>query len=79
MIGGCCYSQIALGASRFCHVYRLYHAGLEKQEHKYIEQLFYTGTFVTLIATSAFGEGIDIPDIRNVVLFHMSFSETEFK
>ncbi|MCF0104328.1 MAG: single-stranded-DNA-specific exonuclease RecJ, partial [Eggerthellaceae bacterium] len=55
-----------------------YHSSLEKQEREYVEQIFRTGKIMTLISTSAFGEGIDIPDIRNVILFHMPFSETEY-
>ena len=31
-----------------------------------------------LISTSAFGEGVDIPKIRHVVLYHMPFNEIEF-
>ena len=31
-----------------------------------------------LVATSAFGEGVDIPDIRNVVLFQLPYNEIEF-
>ena len=29
-------------------------------------------------ATSAFGEGVDIPNIRHVVLYHLPFNEIEF-
>jgi single-stranded-DNA-specific exonuclease len=31
-----------------------------------------------IIATSAFGEGVNIPDIRNVVLYHLPFGSVEF-
>ena len=31
-----------------------------------------------IVTTSAFGEGIDIPDIRHVVLYHLSFSGEEY-
>lgn len=55
-----------------------YNAGLSRAERKRIEQLFRDGELQVLVATSAFGEGVDIPDIRNVVLYHMPFNEIEF-
>lgn len=55
-----------------------YNAGLPREDRERIEELFRNGTIRTLVATSAFGEGIDIPDIRHVVLYHMPFSEIEF-
>ncbi|WP_165062829.1 single-stranded-DNA-specific exonuclease RecJ [Adlercreutzia sp. ZJ154] len=55
-----------------------YNAGLTRAERKRIEDLFRAGAVQVLVATSAFGEGIDIPDIRNVVLYHMPFNEVEF-
>ena len=50
-----------------------YNAGLSRSERKRIEQLFRTDALLVLIATSAFGEGVDIPNIRHVVLYHMPF------
>jgi single-stranded-DNA-specific exonuclease len=55
-----------------------YNAGLGKLERARIEDLFRSGKLQVLVATSAFGEGIDIPDIRHVVLYHMPFSDVEF-
>ena len=55
-----------------------YNAGLSREERKRVEDLFRSGEIQVLVATSAFGEGIDIPDIRNVVLYHMPFNAVEF-
>ena len=55
-----------------------YNAGLSRSERKRIEELFRTDALCVLVATSAFGEGVNIPNIRHVVLFHMPFNEVEF-
>ena len=55
-----------------------YNAGLARAERKRIEELFRTDALSVLVATSAFGEGVDIPDIRHVVLYHLPFNEIEF-
>ena len=55
-----------------------YNAGLTRGERKRIEDLFRTDALSVLVATSAFGEGVDIPNIRHVVLYHMPFNEVEF-
>lgn len=44
-----------------------YHAGLPKEERRYIETLYASGEITVLASTSAFGMGVDIPDIRLVV------------
>lgn len=55
-----------------------YHAGLENEDRAYVERMFRNGVLKTIVSTSAFGEGIDIPDIRHVVHYHMSFNTVEF-
>lgn len=55
-----------------------YNAGLSREERARVEELFRKGQIRVLVSTSAFGEGIDIPDIRHVVLYHMPFNDVEF-
>lgn len=55
-----------------------YNAGLSRAERKRIEELFRSDALSVLVATSAFGEGVDIPNIRHVVLYHLPFNEIEF-
>jgi single-stranded-DNA-specific exonuclease len=55
-----------------------YHGGLDSDTRKMTESMFQTGLLRVMISTSAFGEGIDIPDIHHVILYHMCFSKTEF-
>ena len=55
-----------------------YNAGLTRAERMRVEELFRTDALCTLVSTSAFGEGVNIPNIRNVVLYHLPFNEIEF-
>lgn len=55
-----------------------YNAGLTRAERTQVERLFRSGVIQVLVATSAFGEGIDIPDVRHAILYHMPFSDVEF-
>jgi single-stranded-DNA-specific exonuclease len=43
-----------------------------------VERAFRVGEVQVVVATSAFGEGVNIPDIRNVMLYHLPFNEVEF-
>jgi single-stranded-DNA-specific exonuclease len=55
-----------------------YHGGLYSAQRNQLEKMFRDGQLRVMVTTSAFGEGIDIPDIQNVVLYHLCFSLTEF-
>jgi single-stranded-DNA-specific exonuclease len=55
-----------------------YHAGVGSAERLQVEQFFRAGTIRVIVATSAFGEGVDLPDVRDVFLYHLNFDITEF-
>ncbi|MDR2957352.1 MAG: helicase C-terminal domain-containing protein, partial [Coriobacteriales bacterium] len=53
-----------------------YHAGLERDLRQQLEQAFREASCCCLVCTSAFGEGIDIPGIRHLVVYHPPFSRS---
>jgi len=55
-----------------------YHAGLSNEWRVNVEEWFRQGILKVVVATSAFGEGIDLPDIRHVVQYHLAFNLTTF-
>lgn len=55
-----------------------YNGGLSRPVRHAVETAFRSGEVQVVIATSAFGEGVNIPDIRHVVLFHLPFNAVEF-
>jgi single-stranded-DNA-specific exonuclease len=55
-----------------------YHAKMPNADRLEVERLFREGRLRVVIATSAFGEGIDLPDVADVVLYHLNFDFGEF-
>ncbi|MBV8344639.1 MAG: DEAD/DEAH box helicase [Candidatus Eremiobacteraeota bacterium] len=55
-----------------------YHGRMPNSDRLQVERLFREGQLRVVVATSAFGEGIDLPDVRNVVLYHLNFDFGEF-
>ena len=55
-----------------------YNGGLGRAARHAVENAFRIGEVLVVVATSAFGEGVNIPDIRNVILFHLPFNDIEF-
>ena len=55
-----------------------YHAGLDRPTRVEIQQRFRDGDLRVIVATSAFGEGVNVPDIRDVVLYHFPYSDVDF-
>jgi len=48
-----------------------YHAGLDRERRASTQRRFTTGETPVIVATNAFGMGIDKPDVRYVVHFHL--------
>lgn len=57
---------------------RAYHAGLNTSERRIIEQDWISGKVQFVVCTSAFGMGIDKPDVRWVVHYHVPELLTEY-
>ena len=55
-----------------------YNVGLSRADRNRVERAFRSGEVCCIVSTSAFGEGVNLPDVRNVILFHMPFGSTEF-
>lgn len=55
-----------------------YNASLDNESRVIIEDRFRAGSIKTIVATSAFGEGVNIPDVRNIVHYHLNFNKVEF-
>jgi single-stranded-DNA-specific exonuclease len=55
-----------------------YHAGVLARDRKIIEDALRTGELSCIVSTSAFGEGVNIPDISDVALYSLPYSMVEF-
>ncbi|HTU81728.1 MAG TPA: DEAD/DEAH box helicase, partial [Candidatus Acidoferrales bacterium] len=72
-------AKVASGLRKeFGNEVMFYHAGMPAGDRHDVERFFREGALRVVVATSAFGEGIDLPDVRHVVLFHLNFDFAEF-
>ncbi len=55
-----------------------YNGGLSRSDRAAVEEAFRGGELTLVVSTSAFGEGVNLPDVRHVVLYHLPFGEVEF-
>lgn len=55
-----------------------YNGGMSRAARHAVEHAFRDGHITAVVATTAFGEGVNIPDVRHVALFHLPFNRVEF-
>ena len=55
-----------------------YNAGLPRDVRARVERSFRDGALTCIVSTSAFGEGVNLPGIRDVVLYTLPFGRVEF-
>ena len=55
-----------------------YHAGLTRAVRGRVERAFRDDALTCIVSTSAFGEGVNLPGIRHVVLFGLPLGQVEF-
>lgn len=60
------------------HRVAFYNGGVARAARHAIERAFRGGDLTTVVATSAFGEGVNVADVRHVALFHLPFNHVEF-
>lgn len=60
------------------HRVAFYNGGMTREARHAVERAFRDGDINVVVATSAFGEGVNIADVRHVVLFHLPMGEVEF-
>ena len=71
-------TQIREAIPDLYHKVGFYHGGMSSKDRAFVEQMFREDYFKVVVATSAFGEGINIPNISDVLLYGMMYSFTEF-
>eukprot|EP00946_MAST-07B_sp_MAST-7B-sp1_P000733 g733.t1 len=57
---------------------KAYHAGMSSAERRRVQSSFMVGTTSIAVATVAFGMGLDKPDVRGVIHFHMPRSPEHY-
>lgn len=55
-----------------------YHAGVPRSTRSRVERAFRGDDLACIVSTSAFGEGVNLPGIRHVVLYGMPLGRVEF-
>lgn len=63
---------------RLLHRVAFYNGGMTRAARHAVERAFRDGDLSVVVATSAFGEGVNIPDVRHVVLYHLPMGEVAF-
>ncbi len=70
--------QLRARIPQLLHAVAFYNGGMTRESRHAVESAFREGSIRVVVATSAFGEGVNIPDVRHVVLYHLPFNGVEF-
>ncbi len=60
------------------HRVAFYNGGMNRSARHAVERAFRDGEIDVVVATSAFGEGVNIPDVRHAVVYHLPMGEVAF-
>lgn len=60
------------------HRIAFYHAGLTRSTRERVERAFRGDELSCIVSTSAFGEGVNLPGIRHVVIYSLPLGSVEF-
>ncbi|MHB1452188.1 MAG: DEAD/DEAH box helicase, partial [Coriobacteriia bacterium] len=70
--------QIRMRLPDLTHRAVFYNGGMTREARHAVERAFREGDITVVVATSAFGEGVNIGDVRHVILYHLPMGEVEF-
>ncbi len=70
--------QLRQRVAELTHRVAFYNGGMTRESRHAVERAFRDGDLAVVVATTAFGEGVNIPDVRHVVLYHLPMGEVEF-
>lgn len=70
--------EIAVELQKYGYTVEFFHAGVNVKDKNYRQQLWKDGTYRVIVATNAFGMGIDKPDVRTVIHFDLPNSPEEY-
>lgn len=60
------------------HRVAFYNGGMTRESRHAVERAFRESELTVVVATCAFGEGVNIADVRHVVLYHLPMGDVEF-
>jgi len=70
--------QLRARVPALVHRVAFYNAAMTRDARHAVERAFRDGDLTAVVSTTAFGEGVNIPDVRHVVLYHLPMGDVEF-
>ena len=70
--------QLRARVPALVHRVAFYNAAMTRDARHAVERAFREGDLTVVVSTTAFGEGVNIPDVRHIVLYHLPMGDVEF-